>query len=103
MNASGEPSYRDHERKDVDVGSLFLIVLVLFISCAVILLSVAMIMHRLNLKEPGETAEQSNNPATRAGEFPQPRHEVKPGARLAELRAAEDADLNSYGWVDRTK
>jgi hypothetical protein len=26
---------------------------------------------------------------------------VKPGASLAELRAAEDADLNSYGWIDR--
>ncbi|HWD18661.1 MAG TPA: hypothetical protein VHB20_05235 [Verrucomicrobiae bacterium] len=34
--------------------------------------------------------------------MPEPRLEVTPGAGLAELRAAEDAELNSYGWIDRT-
>ena len=51
--------------------------------------------------EPKVTAGRANIPATRAKEFPQPRLEVKPGASLAELRAAEDAELKSYGWIDR--
>ena len=103
MNATSEPSHHDHERKDVDVVSLFTIVLMLFISTAVILFIVAIMMRYFSLKEPARMAGQANIPTTRAEEFPQPRLEVKPGVSLAELRAAEEADLNSYGWIDRNK
>ena len=34
--------------------------------------------------------------------FPAPREQPDPGADLAALRAREDAELNSYGWIDRT-
>jgi len=101
MNSTTERPSRDHERQDVDVISLFTIVLTLFISCLVIFLVVTGMMHYFKLHEPSKTAGQVNIPAPRASEFPAPRLEVKPGADLAELRAAEDADLNSYGWVDR--
>src|ERR1044071_3966108 len=103
MNAAAKPSHHDHERKDVDVVSLFTIVLMLFISTAVVLFIVAIMMRYFNLKEPARTAGQANIPATRAEEFPQPRLEVKPGASLAELRAAEESVLNSYGWIDRNR
>ena len=102
MNATTEQPRRDHERKDVDVVSLFTIVLTLFLLCVVILLSVMILIHYFKSHEPSKTSGQANIPATRAEEFPAPRLEVKPGASLADLRAAEDADLNSYGWVDRT-
>lgn len=101
MNSTTEKPYRDHERQDVDVISLFTIVLTLFISCLVIFLVVTGMMHYFKLHEPSKTAGQANIPVTRAAEFPAPRLEVKSGANLAELRAAEDVDLNSYGWVDR--
>lgn len=97
-----EQSQHDHERKDVDVMSLFTIVLTLFISCVVVFLVVMIMMHYFKSHELTKTAGQTNIPATRVEEFPQPRLEVKPGASLAELRAAEDADLNSYGWIDRS-
>ena len=32
---------------------------------------------------------------------PEPRLQVKPVEDLRQLRAAEDAQLNTYGWVDR--
>lgn len=32
---------------------------------------------------------------------PEPRLEAVPGQQLREVRAAEDALLNSYGWIDR--
>ena len=33
--------------------------------------------------------------------FPQPNEQVSPRDDLRELRAREDAELNSYGWIDR--
>ena len=101
MNAKAEPSVPNHEHRDVDVVSLFTIVLILFISCGIILAIVAILVHSFSLKEPARTAGPANIPAAHVDEFPQPRLEIKPGASLAELRAAEEADLNSYGWIDR--
>jgi len=101
MNAMTEPAHRDHERKDVDVMSLFTIVAILFISGAIILAAVGIMLRYFNLKEHARAAGQTNIPAAQVEKFPQPRLEVRPGAGLAELRAAEESDLNSYGWIDR--
>ena len=102
MNAKAEEFRHDHERKDVDVISLFAIVFTLFMSCVLIFIAITVMMHYFKSHEPSKTAGQANIPATRVAEFPQPRLEVKPGASLAEFRAAEDADLNSYAWIDRS-
>ena len=99
MNASTGTD--GHERKDADVPALFTVAFLLLLSCIVIFIVVTLMMRYLKAHEPAVTAGQANIPATRLEEFPQPRLEVKPGATLAELRAAEDADLNSYGWIDR--
>ena len=99
MNAS--TGNHDHERKDVDVPALFSVAFLLLLLCIGIFIVVTLMMRYFNAHEPAVTAGQANIPATRAEKFPRPRLEVKPGATLAELRAAEDADLNSYGWVDR--
>jgi len=99
MNAS--TGSHDHERKDVDVPALFSVAFLLLLLCIGIFIVVTLMMRYFNAHEPAVTAGQANIPATHAEEFPQPRLEIKPGATLAALRAAEDADLNSYGWVDR--
>jgi hypothetical protein len=98
-----QQTYPNHERKDADVVSLFAIVMILAVACAVIFIGVAGLMHYFTLHEPAKTAGQANIPATHSAEFPQPRLEVSPGADLKTLRAAEDADLDSYGWIDRNK
>jgi len=103
MNATIDPSHHDHEHKDVDVVSLFTIVLTLFLSTAIVVLVVTIMMHYFQSSEPSLTSGQANIPVTRAQEFPPPRLEVKPGASLAEFRAAEEFDLNSYGWIDQNK
>ena len=90
-----------HERKDVDVPALFTIAFLLLLSCIAVFIGVTLMMRYFKAHEPTVTTGQANIPATRAEKFPEPRLEVKPGATLAELRAAEDADLNSYGWIDR--
>src|SRR5438552_10332699 len=98
---SADTGAHDHERTDVDVPSLFTIVFLLLLSCIAIFVVVTLMMRYFKAHEPAVAAGQPNIPATRVEKFPQPRLEVKPGASLAELRAAEDADLNSYGWIDR--
>lgn len=90
---------RGHERKDVDVPALFTIAFLLLLLCVAIFIVVTLMVRYFKVHEP--TAGRANIPATRIKEFPQPRLEVRPGASLAELRAAEDDELNSYGWIDR--
>lgn len=99
MNATTDND--GHERRDVDVPALFTVAFLLLLSCIAIFIVVTLMMRYFKAHEPAVTAGQANIPATRVKEFPQPRLEVRPGASLAELRAAEDADLNSYGWIDR--
>ena len=102
MNSTTKDPYRDHERKDVDVMSIFTIVFILFVSGAVIFLCVSFMMHYFKSHEPAQTSGQANIPTVRSEEeFPPPRLEIKSGKSLAELRAEEDVDLNSYGWIDR--
>lgn len=101
MNPTTEQPFHDHERKDVDVISTFTIVLTLGLVLVVVFFATAGLMHYFKVREPAKTAGQASIPATLTPEFPPPRLEVKPGASLAELRAAEDADLNSYGWIDK--
>lgn len=101
MSATGESHPHDHERKDVDVFSLFAVVAILFITCACIVVAVTVLMHYFKVHEPPKTAGQADIPASGVGQFPPPRLEVKSGASLAEFRAIEAADLNSYGWIDR--
>jgi|SRR5918996_219002 hypothetical protein len=100
-NSSAENERHGHERKDVDVFSIFSIALLLFLSCVIIFIVVAGIMHYFRGHEPAKTAGQANIPITRTTEFPKPRLEVRASADLTKLRAAEEADLNSYGWVDQ--
>lgn len=99
MNGSSDT--HGHEQKDVDVPALFTIAFLLLLSCIAIFIVVTLMMRYFKAHEPAVTAGHANIPATRTNEFPQPRLEVKPGATLTELRAAEEADLNSYGWIDR--
>ncbi len=99
MNATVEK--RDHERKDVDVVSLVTIAFLLLFTCVIIFLVVWGMMHYFKLHEPAKTAGQANLPVTSSEGFPKPRLEIKGAVDLAKLRAAEDADLDSYGWIDR--
>jgi len=101
MNSTTEQPHRDHERKDADVVSLAAIVLMLAVACFAIFLFVSGMMHYFKSRELSKSAGQANIPITNVTEFPKPRLEVQPGAELSTLRAAEDADLNSYGWIDQ--
>jgi hypothetical protein len=100
MNAKSDNP--GHEQKDVDVFSLFTIAFLLFVSFLIVFLIVWGMMRYFKIHEPAKTSGQANIPVTRVGEFPKPRLEVKASADLAKLRAAEEADLDSYGWIDQS-
>ena len=101
MNTTAEPHRRDHERRDVDVFSLVALVVMLFLACVGVFLVVTIMMHYFKVHEPATTAGQASIPIARTEEFPPPRLEVRPSASLAEFHAAEEVELNSYGWIDR--
>jgi hypothetical protein len=51
----------------------------------------------------GLTAPTLAGPQSQPGKLlPEPRLETIPGANLARLRAEEDGELNTYGWIDRS-
>ncbi|MDB6111506.1 MAG: hypothetical protein JWR69_3256 [Pedosphaera sp.] len=66
----------------------------------------AMLAHfkRTSALADQEAARQQVVPSVAAArrQFPEPRLQVSPPLDLAELRTREDAELNSYGWIDRT-
>jgi hypothetical protein len=87
-----------HEQSDADVASLFRIAIVLFLSTAAIFLVIWILMRVLVTRD---LANQPTPAPQTAGAFPEPRLEVQPSGQLEKLRADEEQQLNSYGWIDR--
>lgn len=91
-----------HERKDTDVLAVAMIALLLLLLLAVCFLGVWGLFHFLNterrVKQPRRVVV-TDHPAA----FPEPRLELVPGRPLAKDHATQEAELNSYGWVNRQK
>jgi hypothetical protein len=106
-NNGGSPEAlaRRHEHTNPSPGRLVLgggiIVLMLLSSLAI----VAVMMHLLSQTRianrapyPGLIVAPDDNPLR---EFPAPSLQIAPRLELEALRAREDRELNSYGWIDR--
>jgi hypothetical protein len=90
-----------HEKKDVDVMSIILLAILLFLAGALIFLVAAGLMRFLAAKQFRQ--EAARPPAVKSGAlFPRPGLEPQPAVDLQKLRAAEDERLDSYGWIDRS-
>src|SRR5437763_15605079 len=87
-----------HEEKDVDVGSMFWIALILFLSCALIFLCIGGVMRFLSIKKAA--GEATPRVAPMAGALPQPRVQGRPALGLGKLRVPEDAEVKTYGWAN---
>jgi hypothetical protein len=91
-----------HEGADVNVKAIAGFALSLVIITLVVHLALYWLLdyygeRQARLQEPLTLIEPTDEPP------PAPRLEVAPRAALAELRAAEDRNLQGYGWVDREK
>jgi hypothetical protein len=95
-----EPSTIGYETRDVSVRLLTWFALGLVISGIIIYLATAALYHLFKREHP------SPFPASRIDAQPRmiapaPRLQTNAPADLEDFRAAEDATLNSYGWLDR--
>jgi hypothetical protein len=98
-NEPGSPS--GHERRDADVISLAMIAGILLISGFIVILGCMALMHVFDLKDKSrQTRVQFAQPAN--AEFPEPRLQSLPARDLEKLRTAEEKELHSYGWIDRS-
>ncbi len=95
-----------YETTDVRTGLVWIVAGGLVISVALVVLGIHLTFDYLHRREL--TAQQSSGiePVTRAvaesrAVFPEPHLQTAPQADLAAMRTREDAELNSYGWVDR--
>jgi hypothetical protein len=88
-----------HERRDVEVRRLVLFGVGLTVTVGLSLIAMWLLFAYFASHQPPGTPA---SPLAAAHEIPPtPRLQVTPQADLAQMRRAEDAVLNSYGWVDR--
>jgi hypothetical protein len=97
---SGEAQHR-HEKSDLSVGYVGVFFIGLFILIAAGFLVSWGVFDLL----AGWRAETDTPPpplaVTRPNRPPEPRLQVNPTVALEEVRREEEAQLNSYGWVQR--
>ena len=84
------------EASDVNPRALWLVAAGLVAAVALIFLGLRAWMR---VHAPAESPHVAAVPR----EFPAPQLQPDPTADLAKLRAAEQASLESYGWVDRER
>jgi hypothetical protein len=94
-----------HETRDVDVFQISAFGIGLLLSCIVVVFAMWAMFDFLFKREDSKNA---NNPAAammkeRPKLPPEPRLQAEPKIELKDLRADEDAILNSYGWIDPNK
>ncbi len=95
----GDAPARGYERRDISVRVVGLFLLGLLVSVGVVLLLMALLFNYLTAREAARDVPLS--PLAEARPLPpEPRLQVQAREDLKALRAAEDALLNSYGWVD---
>ncbi len=88
-----------HEKRDVDVTSIFLIAALLVMAGIVTAVATAGLFNVYfrhfvaSEKAPPKISEERVD-------FPQPRLEVTAPQELAKFREHEEHDLNTYGWID---
>jgi hypothetical protein len=88
-----------HEQSDVNVRAILVFGLALAVAALVIHLGLYWLLESYKKRTAESVAPMA---AIEAGDqIPEPRLRVSPRTDLAEMRAAEDKELQTYGWVDK--
>jgi hypothetical protein len=94
-----------HEESDINVRAIITFVVVLTIVALVIqgaMYGLFVVFDKIEDKTQPATSPLMEPAATRPSDFPEPILQTTPHTDLRKLRAAENAYLHSYGWVDET-
>ena len=102
-HAARPPGY---ETTDVNLRGIFIFMGCLVLVCGIMYPSLAALMRgfeRRAAHADRQAAQSGPVPAVARPQayFPQPREQISPSEELKTFRARENAELNSYGWVDR--
>jgi hypothetical protein len=99
-----EMNERGHETTDAHLGGIVLFAVGLFVTVLVVSLLMWMLFVFLTGREADRSVRQYPLGAGQESREPTgPRLQTNPREDLRRLRAAEDAVLSSYGWVDRNQ
>jgi hypothetical protein len=89
-----------YESRDADARRLVQLGLALCLVVVLAMLGVAKLMAYLTLRQP---AGQPVSPLAATADLPpKPRLQIAPHLDLTQKRAADDAVLNGYAWIDRS-
>jgi len=93
----------EHEESDVDIRAIFNFAIGLFAVAAVVHIVIYFLFVLFANREAGtDTVRAYPLSVGRQNRLPpEPRLQTKPKQDLRDLRAAEDAILNGYHWIDR--
>src|SRR5712671_3845520 len=97
----------EHEQSDVSIKGIAVFLAILAVLAVILhfgLAGLQLIFRRETRRQDLQRAGLAADPAlvrTRPN-FPEPRLQVAPREDLQAFRAREEAELNSYGWIDRT-
>ena len=94
-----------HERRDVNVFQVTAFGIGLLLSCIVVVFAMWAMFDFLLFARGSEERVQPGGADDETAESlpPEPRLQAEPKVELKDLRADEDAILNSYGWVNPDK
>jgi hypothetical protein len=92
-----------HETSDANVNGVFTFGLGLMVTGIIILFLVWLLFGYFATREAGSGVREFPLAADQQNRLPpEPRLQTTPREDLINLRTAEDAILNTYGWVDKT-
>ena len=106
MSSHHEEAHPGYETTDVKVGGVWIAAAGVVVGVGLVIAGIALMFHFLHRRDlaaqqRGEINRVTKDVAETRARFPVPRLQVAPQLDLAALRAREDAELNSYGWIDR--
>jgi hypothetical protein len=91
-----------HETSDANVNAVFGFGVAMMLAGAVVLFLVWLLFGYFSGREAGAGTREFPLAADQQNRLPpEPRLQTSPRQDLIDLRASEDAILNSYGWVDK--
>jgi hypothetical protein len=105
-NPDDQSAHPGYETSDAHAGLVWIVAAGLVVSVGLIIFGSSVLYGYLHRRELGGQNRTAVNRVTTAvgaarAQFPEPRLQTAPQVDLAAMRAREDAELNTYGWVDR--
>jgi hypothetical protein len=91
-----------HERSDVNIRAIVGFGIALLVTAVVIHIALYWLLEYYRARSP-QGAPVVSPPTAQEQTTPQPRLQISPRNDLAEMRAAEEKELTSYGWLDEKK